>query len=118
MNIVVRDQGEIESGMDPSNAFVCTYYDMEILGKQAGFTSDDKVHMVGYEAVIEEGNESVSVIFYAEPNMPFHSSSYVESLLRTSTATSTIVSASLCTILLSDGKWSRFYGNGRWSSFR
>ena len=50
---VVRGEPEL----DQSNAFICSYFDMEVLGKDMGFTSDDKVHMVGYEPVISDGNE-------------------------------------------------------------
>ena len=42
--------------MDPSNPFICSYFDMEELGQEIGFTTDDKIHMVGFEPVITEGN--------------------------------------------------------------
>ena len=46
-----------EEDLDPTNPFICSYFDMEVLGDDMGFTADDKVHMVGYEPVITEGNE-------------------------------------------------------------
>jgi len=46
-----------EEDLDPTNPFICSYFDMEVLGEDMGFTAEDKVHMVGYEPVITEGNE-------------------------------------------------------------
>lgn len=46
-----------EEGEDPTNAFICSYFDLDALGQNKGFTSDDKIHMVGYEPVKSEGNE-------------------------------------------------------------
>jgi len=54
---VTRAQEELEAGFDPSNAFVCSYFDLDVIGKDVGFDSDDKVHMVGYEPIFAEGNE-------------------------------------------------------------
>ena len=54
---VVRAEEEVAAGLDPTNAFICSYYDMDVMGKDLGFDSDDKVHMVGYEPVFTPGNE-------------------------------------------------------------
>ncbi|KAL7544418.1 hypothetical protein ACHAWF_007803 [Thalassiosira exigua] len=42
---------------DYMNSFFCTYYDLDVLGKSMGFTSDDKTHMVGYRPIFTQGNE-------------------------------------------------------------
>ena len=46
---VVR--GEVDA--DPTNPFICSYFDLEELG----LSSADKIHMVGYEPLATEGNE-------------------------------------------------------------
>mmetsp|Transcript_39423 Transcript_39423/g.82921 ORF Transcript_39423/g.82921 Transcript_39423/m.82921 type:complete len:745 (+) Transcript_39423:77-2311(+) len=50
---VVRGEPEL----DPTNPFICTYFDLQELGRESGFTQDDKIQMVGYEPNIQEGNE-------------------------------------------------------------
>jgi len=45
-----------EKNLDPMNPFICSYFDMNVMGEEMGFTEEDKVHMVGYEPVITEGN--------------------------------------------------------------
>jgi len=45
-----------ETDLDPTNSFICAYFDMEVLGENMGFTFNDKIHMVGYEPVITKGN--------------------------------------------------------------
>ncbi|KAL7535490.1 hypothetical protein ACHAXR_006524 [Thalassiosira sp. AJA248-18] len=46
-----------EPELDPKNPFICTYFDLAVLGADKGFTADDKIQMVGYEPIIKEGNE-------------------------------------------------------------
>jgi len=46
-----------ESGMDPTNPFICSYFDLDVMGKEFGFSSNDKIHMVGYDVDAESGNE-------------------------------------------------------------
>lgn len=48
---VVR--GEVDA--DPTNPFICSYFDLEELG----LSSADKIHMVGYEPLVTEGNEDL-----------------------------------------------------------
>lgn len=50
---VVRGEPEL----DPKNPFICSYFDLQELGKDQGFGADDKIQMVGYEPIIQEGNE-------------------------------------------------------------
>ena len=38
-----------ESGLDPTNPFICSYFDLDVMGKEFGFSSNDKIHMVGYD---------------------------------------------------------------------
>jgi len=45
-----------EEDLDPTNAFICSYFDLDVLGQEMDFTYDDKIHMVGYEPMITEGN--------------------------------------------------------------
>ncbi|KAL7544137.1 hypothetical protein ACHAWF_007524 [Thalassiosira exigua] len=42
---------------DPTNAFVCAYYDLDVLGSDLGLNSSEKIHVVGYEHVIARGSE-------------------------------------------------------------
>ena len=46
-----------EEDLDPTNPFICSYFDLDVLGKDMGFNYDDKIHMVGYKPVLTEGND-------------------------------------------------------------
>lgn len=46
-----------EEGMDPTNPFICTYFDLDVMGEVMNFTHNDKIHAVGYEPITTEGNE-------------------------------------------------------------
>lgn len=48
-----------EKDLDPANPFICSYFDMQELGKEMGFDSQDKVHIVGYEPILTKGNEKL-----------------------------------------------------------
>lgn len=46
-----------EGGNDPTNPYICTYFDMHELGRELNFTGDDKVHVTRFSPVLDENSE-------------------------------------------------------------
>jgi len=46
-----------EGGNDPTNPYVCTYFDMNVLGQEHNFTGDDKVHITRFSPLLDERSE-------------------------------------------------------------
>mmetsp|Transcript_36888 Transcript_36888/g.82994 ORF Transcript_36888/g.82994 Transcript_36888/m.82994 type:complete len:725 (-) Transcript_36888:117-2291(-) len=54
---VTRGEEEVARGEDITNAFICTYFDLDVMAMDMNVTHEDKIHVVGFEPKIEEGNE-------------------------------------------------------------